>query len=146
MAEKDLHTLQREFRNIVAPVATAEISEEGAARSAGIIVELDEKMHKKRTEPIDLFRATLSTSQLIERWSQQQQRLAAGSISSVNDVDTVRSIQEKFAGGNLPKEEIMRLTKLLCVASPSFGANTAMEVLSKLRGTYADISLQSQSH
>ena len=104
MAEKDLHTLQREFRNIVAPVATAEISEEGAARSAGIIVELDEKMLKKRTEPIDLFRATLATSQLIERWSQQQQRLAAGSILSVNDVDTVKSIQEKFAGG-LPSEE-----------------------------------------
>jgi hypothetical protein len=146
MVERDLRIIQKEFRDVAGFMATAEITEDGASRSAGIIVALEEKIFGEKTQPIDLFRATLATSQLIERWSQLRQHLAAGSISSVNDEETLKLVQEKFTGGNLPKDEIMRLTTITYVANPGLGANKAMDVLSKLRTIYADISLKPQPH
>jgi len=141
MVEKDLRIIQKEFRDIVGFTATAGISDAGAKRSAGIIVDLEDKILGKNTQAIDLFRATLATSQLIERWSQIRQSLVAGSISSVEDAETLELLHAKFSGGNLAKAEIMRLTKIAYVANPAWGANKAMEVLDKLRTIYADISL-----
>jgi hypothetical protein len=142
MVENDFHKISTEFRNIVGVVATAEITEDGAARSAAIIVELEDKIYRKTTKPVDLFRAVLATSQLIERWSQLRQHLVSGSISSINDMQTFKNVQEKFAKGNLPIEEIQRLTEVMYVASPGLGANKAMDVLRKLQAMYTDISLQ----
>lgn len=142
MIEKDFRIIQKEFRDMVGFMATAEISEAGANRSAGIIVELEEKIISKTTKPGDLFRATIAASQLIERWGQLRQCFAAGIISNVEDGETLALLKEKFSAGNLPKEELMRLLKIACVASPSVGANKAMDVVSQLRTIYADISLQ----
>lgn len=141
MIERDFVSTQKEFRDIVGFVATAPISDEGANRSAGVIVELEDKIISKTTQPSDLLRATIAASQLVERWGQMRQSLAAGSISHIDDEDTLVSLKEKFAAANLPKDELMRLLTVTIVASPSAGANKAMDVLSRLRTIYADISL-----
>lgn len=144
MSERDLHVIQHEFRKRVGFIATAQITEVGAARSAGIIVDIEKRIHENATQPADLFLATLAASQLIERWNQLQQHVAAGSISSVKDTETLQMVQQKFSAGNLPMVEIMRLTKLSFVADPSLGANKAMEVLTELQNIYNDISLHSE--
>lgn len=124
MGEKDLHTLQLEFRGFVGFMATAEVTEDGAMRAARIIVELDDKVREKKTHSTDLFRAAIAASQLIERWSQLRQHLAAGSITSDTDEETLTGVQEKFSAGNLPKKEIMRLITVAYVASPSLAEIT----------------------
>jgi hypothetical protein len=142
MLEKDLRIIQNEFWDIVGFSATAKISGLSADRSAGVIVELTKKIYEKKTQPIDLLRATIATSQLIERWSRLNQRLALGKISSIDDTETLQSVLDEFTSGNLPMKKVMRLTRISYVAKPSLGANKAIALLSRLMTVYPDISLQ----
>lgn len=142
MVEKDLYIIQKEFRDIVGPLATAEITADGADRSARTIINLQQKLREGKTQPIHLLQAAIATSQLIERWSQLNQHLIAGTIKEIDDAKTVGTILYKVAVGNLSEEEDMELSALVYVASPSAGANNAMDVLSKLRAIYPDISLR----
>ena len=142
MVEKDLRIVQKEFRDIVGFTATAKISEESALRSAEVIVELEVKVCENKTQPTDLLRAVLATSQLVEHWSQLQQRFELGLIPTVGNVKKFNSVHEKITEGNLPMEENMNLFKVAYVAKPSMGANKAMELLSKLRTIYKDIPIQ----
>jgi hypothetical protein len=144
MVEKDFRIVQQIFRDVVGPPATAEISEEGALRSAGIIIDILHRIETRTTHPIDLLRATIATSQLIERWYQLRQRLVLGSISTINDEETIRTLKERYAGGNLTKEDMMQRTKMTWVANPAVGANKALEVLSTLRTLYPTIPLRQQ--
>ena len=144
MIEKDSRILSLQLRDTLGFVANAKISEEGARRSAEIVVDLEEKIRAGYTHPADLFRAVIAASQLVARWGQLKWQLAGGSIRKVEDTETIMAIQEKFSGGNLPKDEIMRLTAISYVANPSLGANSAMDVLTRLQTEYAEIPLKQQ--
>jgi hypothetical protein len=141
MAEQDFVDVQRAFRQTVGVLATAEITKQGAKNSADVIVDLEGKLIENKTQPIHLMQAAIAASQLIERWGQQNQRVASGSIMNVNDEETLALIKEKMSQGNLSKEENMLLTARMYVADPKRGANKAMEVFSKLRALYPDIPL-----
>lgn len=142
MIEKSLYAIEEEFLNFVGFKAKAEISDKGALRSAGVIIELFEKVSEKTTQPSDLFRATIATSQLIERWSQQVDSFLSGAIPTVDNVEALLVLSEMFSSGDYPEEEMLRILKHACVASPKLGAQKAMAVLSDLRTIYSDISLQ----
>jgi hypothetical protein len=142
MIERDFVNLRFELRHVLGFVANAEITYTGAVQAARVVVELDDKIREHATHPADLFRAVIATSQLVRRWGQLRQDYMAGSIRTVIDADIYIEAQEELARGNLPEEEAMRLTAIAYVANPCMGANSAMDVLSKLQAMYSDIHLQ----
>jgi hypothetical protein len=141
MAEQgSLVYLRTKFQELVGIRAPAEISPHGALDSAKKIVNLQEKLLLKNTKPIDLFTATVATSQLLQWCEQLQSQLVLGSRPSLEDRETLTQIKEKFSSGNLPSEEIKRLTALQYVADPKLGTVSAMETLEKLQARYPNVN------
>ena len=145
MTERDLPRVQQHLYDIVGFRARAEISAEGAIRSAGIIIDIEDAINMEATEPIDLFNAIIATSQLVERWGQIQYQWMLGYLSSVDDCNMVRQIQKRKHGTHSTQEDT-ELRKEEYVARPAYAANKAMEVLTKLQTIYPDIPLKKTNH
>lgn len=136
MFEQDIHTLQKTFKDIIGFRAPAEISEEAAKQSAGIIIELEEKFLLGHSYPSDLFLATIATSQLLQWCDQLQQHVTGGSIPSIEDKERLKEVNAKLSQGNWSKDEIKRLLRMQYVADPKLGANKAMDLLVRLHTFY----------
>lgn len=144
MIEKDFHVVQQKFRDAVGPVATAEISEEGALRSAGVILDIMHKIDARTTQPSDLMRATIATSQLIERWGQLRQRYVAGSIPRIDDEEIILQAHDMLTVPDVPLEVTQKMLTAVYVASPAVGAIKALEVFTTLRVLYPTIPIRQQ--
>ena len=136
MVEQDIRTLQKTFKDIIGFRAPVEISEESAAQSAGIIIELEEKFLLRQTYPIDLFMATIATSQLLQWCDQLQQHVTGGSIPHIEDKELLEEVNVKLSQGNWSKDEIKRLLRMQYVADPKLGANKAMDLFVRLHTLY----------
>lgn len=141
MAETSLIELQHTLRNILGFVATAEITLEGAQRSACVVIELEHKIVTQETQQSDVLRAQIAASQMVERLGQLNQLVASGAISSVKNEEQIMSITTEFQKGELAENEIKELSQKLYVADPALGANKAMEVLLKVMELYPDKTL-----
>ncbi|HHT9138869.1 MAG TPA: hypothetical protein ACFYEK_16700 [Candidatus Wunengus sp. YC60] len=133
--------MQKTFEEMAGFRANAEITEDGALESADKIVDLQGKLILKTTSPIDLFSATIATSQLIQ-WYDQRQRKASKTGSTVEYVEILAGVKEKFSRGNMDEKAIKRLTARQYVADPKLGATKAMDTLQQLRSLYPDASLR----
>jgi hypothetical protein len=139
--QSGLRVSQQKFKETVGFRATTRISEKGAWESAGIIVELDELIISKNTQPIDLFKAVIATSQLLSRWDQLQKSYISGEIPYVINNEELFKIGERIKFGNLSKDEIKKLTQESYVASPERGVYKALEVLNILHDLYPEYRL-----
>jgi hypothetical protein len=142
--KENLVDVKNELTDMIGFNAPAEISMQGAMRSAGILVEIEERMISKNASPMDLLSASISTSQLLNWWEQRDQLVASGKLQTIEDTETISQIAEKFTQGNLPKEEIKHLTKLLYVANPRIGANKGMQMLRDLKMIFPAVDIKAK--
>jgi len=136
MIEQDIVELQKTFYDMVGINAQAQISEVAAENSAGLIIDLETNLNHGQTKPVDLYVATIATSQLIERCRQVQDRVAVGLTRSVDDKDVVCAIDAKLSEPTISESERKRLLKYKCIADPIYGAKKAMDVFTHLHVYY----------
>lgn len=140
--EVSLVDLKKQFKEIVGFRAPAPISEEGALRSAGIIVEVEEKMVSKKDDPTDLFRVVISTSQILQWCEQENRAVESGNKNAAGNPQRKNEIIKKFQKGGNGEQEIKRLTQELYITDPLLGARKAMELLESLHSKYPDVTLK----
>jgi hypothetical protein len=134
--------LKDQFKEIVGNPASIPISLENASRSAGIIVEVEERFVKGEDLPSDLFRVVISASQLLQWCGQEEKAVRDGKKYFAGNPQEKRGVLKKLKAGGNDLEEIKKLMQKLYVADPLLGARKAMELLTKLHSKYPDIPLK----
>ena len=136
-----LITLKDRFKSIVGFRAPVEISSPFALDAARRVVELDEKILTRQTTLSDMYISMISASMLLQWWEQINREVVSGQRSGIKDEATLLQISSQFSSGDLPKEEIKRLTALKYVADPQLGSNKAMNIFESLRKQFPEAPL-----
>ena len=134
--------LKRQFKEIVGFRAPAPISKDGALRSAGIIVDVEEKLIKNKQSSPDLFRVVIATSQLLQWFDQENKKVISGDKNMPGNPERRNEIIKKFERGGNVEEELKELSQELYVVDPVLGAKKAMELLQTLHNKYPEVSLK----
>jgi len=139
--EISLAGLQSQFHEIVGFMPPDPISETYARVAAERVVMLEEKLQLHTEQSSDLYIAMISASQLIAWWKKTSLDVYNGNRPHLIDTSLTDHIADKFSKGNLPPEELKRLTALKYIAVPNLGATVAVEVFEKLRTKFPNMPL-----
>ena len=142
METQSLIELTNSFEEMVGKRSSAVISEEGAKRSAGIVINIDEKFIQRADSPIDIFSIVLATSQLLKWCDQENKEVSSGNKRVAGNPVRKSEILDAFEKGDLTKEQIKSLNQELYVVDPLMGATKAMLLLNALHSKYPDVSLK----